>query len=137
MPSIFTRIINKEIPCEKILETESEIAFLDILPCFHGHTLVVPKHEVMKLEQLSTEEVTALMLTLQTTARAVSRAMGGLDYNIILNNGPHAGQEVPHVHFHIIPRAVNSSYYSFKNRKPYPEGEMSKVGQLIRNCLKD
>ena len=50
MASIFTKIIQGEIPCEKIIETDSEIAFLDIMPCAAGHTLVIPKLEVERLE---------------------------------------------------------------------------------------
>jgi len=134
MASIFTKIIQGEIPCELVLQTNSEIAFLDINPSSKGHTLVVPKCEVARLEELPAEDAAALMQTLQRVARAVSRSLDNSDYNIVLNNGTNAGQEVPHVHFHIIPRPAGSSR-PFRNKEAYAEGEMSRYGQQIRECL--
>ncbi len=135
MASIFTKIIQQEIPCEKIYETESEIAFLDISPWSYGHTLVVPKHEVAKLEELSVEEATALMTSLQTVARAISNAYDGADYKVLLNNGENAGQEVPHVHFHVIP-CPKGFFFNSRNRYNYAEGEMAQTGEKIRSFLK-
>ena len=134
MASIFTKIIQGEIPCEKIIETDSEIAFLDIMPCVVGHTLVIPKHEVKRLEDLPESDALSLMLTMQYVANAVSAAFDGIDYNLILNNGENAGQEVEHVHFHVLPRSEGSPR-PFHQRVKYSEGEMQKVGAKIRKCL--
>ena len=134
MASIFTKIIQGEIPCEKIIETDSEIAFLDIMPCAEGHTLVIPKLEVKRLEDLPESEALSLMRTMQHVAKAVSAAFDGIDYNLILNNGANAGQEVEHVHFHVLPRPQGSSR-PFHQRNKYAEGEMQEVGAKIRNCL--
>ena len=134
MASIFTKIIQGEIPCEKIIETDSEIAFLDIMPCAEGHTLVIPKLEVKRLEDLPVSEALSLMRTIQHVAKAVSAAFDGIDYNIILNNGANAGQEVEHVHFHVLPRTKDSQR-PFHQRTKYAEGEMQEVGTKIRNCL--
>ena len=134
MASIFTKIIQGEIPCEKIIETESEIAFLDIMPCAKGHTLVIPKLEVKRLEDLPESEALSLMITMQHVAKAVSAAFDGIDYNLILNNGANAGQEVEHVHFHVLPRPHGSSR-PFDQRAKYAEGEMQEVGAKIRTCL--
>ena len=134
MASIFTKIIQGKIPCESIVETDSEIAFLDINPCSHGHTLCIPKREVARLEDLPPEDAAALMGFMQQVAAAVSRAFDGTDYNLMLNNGVNAGQEVPHIHFHVIPRKPGSSR-PFKSREPYGEGEMAAVGERIRACL--
>ena len=134
MASIFTKIIQGEIPCEKIIETDSEIAFLDIMPCTEGHTLVIPKLEVKRLEDLPESEALSLMRTIQRVAKAVSSDFGGIDYNIIVNNGANAGQEVEHVHFHVLPRPQGSSR-PFHQRAKYAEGEMQEVGAKIRNCL--
>ena len=134
MASIFTKIIQGKIPCESIVETDSEIAFLDINPCSHGHTLCIPKREVARLEDLPPEDAAALMGCMQRVAAAVSRAFDGTDYNLMLNNGVNAGQEVPHIHFHVIPRKPGSSR-PFKSREPYGEGEMAAVGERIRACL--
>ena len=134
MASIFTKIIQDEIPCEKIIETDSEIAFLDIMPCAAGHTLVIPKLEVERLEDLPAEQALSLMRTMQQVAKAVSTAFDGIDYNLILNNGINAGQEIAHVHFHVLPRAKGSPG-PFRKRVQYAEGEMQEVGAKIRNCL--
>ena len=134
MASIFTKIIQGEIPCEKIIETDSEIAFLDITPCAEGHTLVIPKLEVKRLEDLPESEALSLMRTMQHVAKAVCAAFDGIDYNLVLNNGVNAGQEVEHVHFHVLPRPRGSSR-PFHQRVKYAEGEMQEVGAKIRNCL--
>jgi len=134
MASIFTKIIQDEIPCEKIIETDSEIAFLDINPCAAGHTLVIPKLEVERLEDLPETQAMLLMRTIQQVAKAVSTAFDGIDYNLILNNGVNAGQVIEHVHFHVLPRAEGSSG-PFRKHIQYAEGEMQEVGAKIRNCL--
>ena len=134
MASIFTKIIQGEIPCEKIIETDSEIAFLDINPCAAGHTLVIPKLEVERLEDLPETQTMSLMRTIQQVAKAVSTASDGIDYNLILNNGVNAGQVIEHVHFHVIPRAEGSPG-PFRKHIQYAEGEMQEVGAKIRNCL--
>ena len=134
MTSIFTKIIQREIPCEKIIETDSEIAFLDINPCAAGHTLVIPKLEVERLEDLPETQTMSLMRTIQQVAKAVSIAFNGIDYNLILNNGVNAGQVIEHVHFHVLPRAEGSPG-PFRKHIQYAEGEMQEVGAKIRNCL--
>ena len=134
MTSIFTKIIQGEIPCEKIIETDSEIAFLDINPCASGHTLVIPKLEVERLEDLPETQTMSLMRTIQQVAKAVSTAFDGIDYNLILNNGVNAGQVIEHVHFHVLPRAEGSPG-PFRKHIQYAEGEMQEVGAKIRNCL--
>ncbi len=135
MTSIFTKIINGEIPCEKIHETDNTIAFLDIAPYIFGHTLVVAKREEARLENLPPAEAAALMNFMQEIAKAVSQAYGGCDYNAFLYNGPDAGQEVPHLHFHIIPRPPGASV-NFKTRLSYSDDERQQTGDKIRACLK-
>ena len=134
MSSIFTKIIQGEIPCEKIFETDTEIAFLDIMPCAEGHSLVIPKLEVIRLEDLPENQTISLMLSLQRVAKALSSAFNGIDYNIILNNGANAGQVVEHLHFHIIPRSEGSSR-PFRKHIQYAEREIQEIGAKIRNCF--
>jgi histidine triad (HIT) family protein len=102
--SIFTKIIRGEFPCAKVFENEHLIAFLDISPLAEGHTLVVPKRQVERLEDLPADEAAAIARELGAIARRVLIATGAPAYNVLQNNGPQAGQVVPHVHFHIIPR---------------------------------
>ncbi|MBF0278474.1 MAG: HIT family protein [SAR324 cluster bacterium] len=135
MTSIFTKIIRGEIPCEKIHESNHAIAFLDIAPYIFGHTLVVAKREEARLENLPSEEAAALMNFMQEIAGAVSQAYDGCDYNAFLYNGPDAGQEVPHLHFHIIPRPPGVMV-NFRTRLSYTDDERQKTGSQIRACLK-
>jgi histidine triad (HIT) family protein len=104
MPTIFTRIINGELPCHKVYEDDRVFAFLDINPLSRGHTLVIPREEVETLDQLSDESAAAIGRVLPRLCRAVMKATGATAYNILQNNGALAHQAVPHVHFHIIPR---------------------------------
>ena len=120
MASIFSRIIQGELPCEKIHETDNEICLLDISPFTEGHTLVIPKREVARFEELPETEALSLMHTMQRVSKAVCKAYGGADYNIQLNNGPGAGQEVPHVHFHIIPRIKSGTSRPLWNMSKNP-----------------
>ena len=109
MPSIFTRIINGEIPCHRVYEDDHVIAFLDIGPVSRGHVLVVPKEESVRLDQLSEASAAALGRALRIVAAAVVKATGCVDYNVLQNNGVAAHQAVMHVHFHIIPKYADGS----------------------------
>jgi histidine triad (HIT) family protein len=102
--TIFKKIIAGEIPCHKIYEDESVLAFLDIGPLSLGHTLVIPKEPAEKLHQLSEESAAAIGRVLPRIARAVMAVTGAPDYNVLQNNGAAAHQAVMHVHFHIIPK---------------------------------
>ena len=107
--SVFTRIIRGEIPSHRVYEDHHVFAFLDIGPLSDGHTLVVPKEETAKIGDLSDESSAAIGRVLPRLCRAVAEATGTEDCNVLLNNGEAAGQEVPHVHFHIIPRHADGS----------------------------
>ena len=104
MPSLFTRIIHREIPCHEVYRDSHVIAFLDISPLSLGHILVVPIEEREFLHELSDESAGAIGRALPRIARAVLAATGAKAYNILQNNGATAHQAVPHVHFHIIPK---------------------------------
>jgi histidine triad (HIT) family protein len=102
--TIFSKIIRGELPCYKIYEDDAVLAFLDINPLCEGHTLVIPKQEVATLDQLSDENAAAIGRVLPRLCRAVMKATGATEYNVLQNNGPGAHQAVFHVHFHIIPK---------------------------------
>jgi histidine triad (HIT) family protein len=105
--TIFSKIIRGEIPCHKIYEDDLVLAFLDINPLSPGHTLVIPKQEVATVDQLSDESAAAIGRVLPRLSRAVLKATGATEYNILQNNGPGAHQAVFHVHFHIIPKLAD------------------------------
>ena len=103
MTTIFQKIIDGEIPCHRVYEDDHVLAFLDMAPLSKGHVLVIPKEAASSLHELSTESGAALGAALVTVAKAVAKATGATDYNILQNNGVDAHQAVFHVHFHIIP----------------------------------
>ena len=109
-PSIFTRIINGELPCHKVYEDELIIAFLDIQPLTRGHTLVIPKEPAPSMDQLGLDSAAALGRALPIVSSAVLKATGATAYNLIQNNGHEAGMSVAHVHIHIIPRYPDSTH---------------------------
>ena len=102
--TIFTRIIAREIPCHRVYEDDKVLAFLDIGPLSPGHTLVIPKEPAETLDRLSDDSAAALGRVLPRLSRAVLRATGAQDFNVLQNNGAAAHQAVGHVHFHIIPK---------------------------------
>ena len=102
--TIFGRILDGEIPCHRVYEDEHVLAFLDVGPLSTGHTLVIPKERRAHLHELSDEQAAAIGRVLPRLARAVMKATGATDYNVLQNNGALAHQAVFHVHFHIIPK---------------------------------
>ena len=108
--SLFTRIIEGEIPSFKIYENEHVYSFLDINPASYGHTLVVPKEPASSLHELSPESASELGIALAKISKSILEVTGVNSYNVIQNNGSEAGQTVFHVHFHIIPKYPHSAH---------------------------
>lgn len=102
--NVFARILRGELPCVRLYEDEATLAFLDIMPQAEGHTLVLPKEPAETLLELSPAAAAATIQTTQKLARAVQAAVGAEGLLISQFNGAAAGQTVPHVHFHILPR---------------------------------
>lgn len=109
METIFSKIIRGEIPSHKVYEDAHVFAFLDIGPLSTGHTLVIPKEPKATLGELSDESAAAIGRVLPRLCRAVMKATGASDYNVLQNNGAAAHQAVMHVHFHIIPKFADAS----------------------------
>ncbi len=97
MPSVFTKIINSEIPCYKIYEDDKTFAFLDINPETKGHTLVVPKNEVDKIYELPDEDYQALMATVKKLSANMEKVLGTRTLWKVI------GTDVPHAHVHLLP----------------------------------
>jgi histidine triad (HIT) family protein len=132
MSSIFTRIVRRDAPAERLFETPLELAFLDIHPKSPGHTLVVPKLEVASFEELPENRAGSLVRTMQVVAQGIVRAMGTANYNLVLNNGAAAGQVVFHVHFHIIPRYGGTSSLGGAS-----SASLAETGERIRRALRE
>ena len=95
-PSVFTKIINGEIPCHKVYEDEHTLAFLDIHPVVEGHTLVVPKAEVEFVWDLSDEQYQALMATVKKVGLRLREVIGKKYVGVMV-----IGTDVPHTHVHV------------------------------------
>ncbi|KAJ3285786.1 Adenosine 5'-monophosphoramidase [Rhizoclosmatium sp. JEL0117] len=97
---IFCKIVKGIIPCHKVYETATTLAFLDINPLSAGHTLVIPKYHAQFMHQLPDESLAEIL----PIAKKVAIATGAENYNLLQNNGRLAHQAVDHVHFHVIPK---------------------------------
>lgn len=103
---VFCKIIAGELPSAKVYEDEDTLAFLDIAPVVKGHTLVIPKRHCNPITDTPPEVLAKTILTVRKIARAQVRALGADGLNVAQANGAVAGQVVPHIHFHVIPRFV-------------------------------
>ncbi|MFK8282356.1 HIT family protein [Capnocytophaga cynodegmi] len=131
MATIFTKIINGEIPCYKIAEDDDFIAFLDINPNAKGHTLCVPKKEVDKIFDLEDELYLKLMIFSKKIAKALEKAVSCNRVGVAV-----VGLEVPHVHVHLIP--INTmEEMTFNEKVKFTDNEFNKIAEQIRKFLLD
>ena len=129
MATLFTRIINGEIPCYKIAENELFIAFLDILPVAKGHTLVVPKKEIDYIFDLPNEELEALNLFAKEVARKIQTVIPCKKIGISV-----IGLEVPHAHMHLIPINHIHDMNFEKERLKFTPEEYAEICNAISNA---
>jgi histidine triad (HIT) family protein len=135
MDTIFTKIINREIPAEIIYEDNTVLAFLDITPVNHGHALVVPKVPFVNIFDGDAEVLAHMVKVGQKIAQAQQLAGLADGVNFLINNGPAAGQEVFHSHLHIIPRKIgDESYTKPKHVVTTPE-QLAATKALIQSKL--
>lgn len=104
MATLFTRIFNGEIPATIVYKDEQSLAILDIHPLTAGHTLVIPRQEAKTILELNDDAVQALFLTLKRVTGILDKALKPHGFTIGINHGEAAGQAVPHLHIHVIPR---------------------------------
>ncbi len=102
--TLFQRILSGEIPSHKIASGEGWYAFLDIFPRREGHTLVIPTTPVQRIAELTTLERSQLMAGVAEVQSLLSSHFQTSDFTVLVHDGPLAGQEVPHVHVHVLPR---------------------------------
>ena len=133
MQCLFCSIIAGEIPCQKIYEDTHTFAFLDIGPVSEGHTLIVPKEHAEALASGSMENAVHLMETVYRIAPVIMEAVGADGYNLGMNHGESAGQDVLHTHLHIMPRTSGVSR-SFVKTHPSAE-HLAGIANRIRELL--
>lgn len=107
MSCFFCRIINKEIPAEIVYEDADTIAILDIRPKSPGHTLILPKDHAPNILELPHEKLDHLLLAVKKVMENIKAERGAAAFTLQINHGKLAGQEINHLHIHIIPRYVN------------------------------
>ncbi len=136
--NIFEKIVNREIPATIVYEDEDTLAFMDIGPIIKGHTLVIPKTCYETAIETPDEVLAKLMRVAKRIAAAQIEKLDADGVNIMQNNGKAAGQEVPHIHIHVIPRFTADGHHWNWNPKSYdsPE-EMERLAEKIREGLSE
>ena len=108
MSCLFCKIVKGEIPASKIYEDDHCLAFLDIFPRAYGHVLVITKEHYPTLDAVADAGLAPLLAAIKKVALLAKDRLGAQGYNLISNNGEISGQEVPHVHFHILPQFADA-----------------------------
>ncbi len=130
MATIFSKIIQKEIPAEIIAENDQFIAFLDIMPLVHGHTLIVPKQEVDYIFDIENNQLSAMIVFAKSVAAAIRKSIPckRIGMSVI-------GLEVPHAHIHLVPmHSADDLNFTRPKLKPTP-AELADVAAKIRAAL--
>lgn len=127
MASIFTKIVNGEIPCHKIAENEKFLAFLDVFPLVHGHILVIPKKEVDYIFDVEDADLSEMILFAKKVAKAQKAAVICKRIGVAV-----IGLEVPHAHIHLVPmNTVNDINFAQPKISPTP-AQLSEMAEKIR-----
>ncbi len=133
---IFCKIAAGQIPCWKLYEDDRVLSFLDIGPLSRGHCLVIPKAHYYTIDQMPDELALACAELLPRLSRALKAATGAAGWNILQNNGPHSGQVVPHVHFHLIPRQeCDGLGYRWPAGKLDPNDAKELQARIVRSLM--
>jgi len=128
---IFCKIIKGELPSSKVLETTDVIAFMDINPVIKGHVLVVPKEHHNPITNVPDALLGKVIAAVKKIAAAQIKGLKADGINVTQANGEIAGQVIPHVHFHVIPRFAND-----ENPKNWIPGKYSSPDEMNAYCSK-
>lgn len=135
---LFCKIIEGKLPSYKVYEDEKTLAFLDINPVSDGHVLLVPKYHEQFVENLPEEYHDTLFATVRKLVKPIQDTFDAPASNVMINNGPNAGQIIPHVHVHIIPRPapIGNKFFTTTSRMKksieYFEAIAEKIREKIR-----
>lgn len=130
MASIFTKIIQGEIPCYKIAENEHYFSFLDINPVAEGHTLVIPKKEIDYIFDVDDEQLKGLIQFSKTIALGIDKALGTIRTGIVVE-----GMEVPHAHIHLIPIYYEGQPFSLGRKTEISKERMREIAEMINKAI--
>ncbi len=136
---VFCKIVAGEIPSRVIMQNEKAMALLDAFPLAPGHSLVVPKSHYSKVQQMSEQDAKAVFEIVWKLVGAVETASEVNASTIAIHNGSEAGQEVPHVHAHIVPRkrgdGAGAIHSMFKTKPKLSLQEMDSLRERIASNL--
>lgn len=128
---VFCKIVAGQIPCLKVFEDADTLAFLDIGPLAEGHLLIIPKEHFQRLDEMPSHLVGRVTGHLPQLGRLMMQVTGAAGFNVLQNNGAVAHQEVPHVHFHIIPRAAGDGLGYRWNKSAQAAGTVKVLHQRV------
>jgi len=135
MECIFCKIAKKKIPAKIIMETKNSVAFLDAFPLARGHTLVIPKNHYEKVQDMTVNDNVDLFNIVQNVISKVDKITGST--LLAVHNGKDSGQEIPHVHIHLIPRELSDQagpvHSMFKDRPKFSDKELDELCTKIKN----
>ena len=133
---IFCKIIQGHVPCTKVYEDEETLAFMDIGPVVKGHTLVIPKAHHNPITDTPLPVLQNLISVVQRIAHAQVKGLQADGINVSQANGRTAGQVVPHIHFHVIPRfASDGHHWNWIPRQYDSPAEMQDFAERIKQAL--
>lgn len=132
---IFCKIAAKTVPAQILSENEDVVAFLDAGPLADGHALVIPRSHHERFDELPPSLAGAIAAHAVSVADALLRVTGVEGYNVLINRGAVAGQVVPHVHMHLIPRRGDDGLGFRWNASSYPEGKAAELADAYRKAM--
>lgn len=135
MDCIFCKIINGDIPGEKVYEDDEVLAIMDINPANKGHVLVIPREHYEKYTDLPDDLAGKIAKVTKKVANGVLKTTGAEGFNILNNNSKVAGQLVGHVHFHVIPRYENDGINIELTNKEYEDEELPEYAKKIKDNM--
>jgi histidine triad (HIT) family protein len=132
---IFCRIVAKQAPVSVLYEDESVLAFMDIRPLSMGHALVIPKAHYVDIFDIPAKDLAAVIVASKAVAAAVMKATGADGISIIEQNGKAAGQDVFHLHVHVVPRFAGVKLPVFSDLKMVERSMLNAMAEKIRQYL--
>lgn len=132
METVFDKIISGSIPSYKIYDDTYCTGILDINPVKKGHCLLISKLSVATINELGSNEFAHMSNIVQRIAKQMRTALKADAVNVLINDGKAAGQEIPHVHIHIIPRFESDGGIDIGKKEKYADEEMEKYFQLLK-----
>ncbi len=134
---IFCKIVAREIPASVLWETESGLVFLDVNPLSDGHMLFVPRDHYERLSEIPPALAAKMAEAIPRLGRALLAATKAQAYNLLLNEGAVAGQIVPHVHYHLIPRKSGDGLGYRWNAGAYETGRADEIAAAYKKAMQD